>query len=252
MTSGLLVIRAEHRWAQLTTLMLFKLTIWRASTCDRKQRFTPKAQLLSPGGPTDRSDLAAALSFETQPVGVVPGGWGGGPPGTIFADDKVFHTGRWSARIERNPDSPSNFSTITKSIPVDFSGATVELRGFLRTEDVSGFVGLWMREDGEAPSLAFDNMQSRQLKGTTEWKEYSITLPIRPEARQLFIGVLMAGTGKAWADDLQLVVDGKPIWDAPKVDRPKTVLDLDHEFDGGSGIRISELTKVQIDNLVTL
>ncbi len=50
MTSGLLVIRAEHRWAQLTTLMLFKLTIWRASTCDRKQRFTPKAQLLSPGG----------------------------------------------------------------------------------------------------------------------------------------------------------------------------------------------------------
>src|SRR5450631_1324890 len=211
-----------------------------------------QAQEANAGKPTDQSDLAAALSFEKQPVGVMPGGWGGGPPGTIFADDKVFHGGRRSARIERNPDSPSDFSTITKSIPVDFSGATVELRGFLRTEDVSGFVGLWMREDGEAPSLAFDNMQSRQLKGTTEWKEYSITLPIHPEARQLFLGVLVAGTGKAWADDLQLLVDGKPIWEAPKADRPKTVLDLDHEFDDGSGIRISQLTKVQIDNLVTL
>jgi len=211
-----------------------------------------QAQEANAGKVTDQSDLAAALSFETQPVGIMPGGWGGGPPGTIFADDKVFHGGRWSARIERNPDSPSNFSTITKSIPMDFSGATVELRGFLRTEDVSGFVGMWMREDGEAPSLAFDNMQSRQLKGTTEWKEYSITLPIHPDAKQLFIGVLVAGTGKAWADDLQLLVDGKPIWEAPKVDRPKTVLDLDHEFDGGSGIRISELTKVQIDNLATL
>ena|SRR5271166_1808714 len=39
-------------------------------------------------------------------------------------------------------NSPSNFSTITKSIPMDFSGTTIELRGFLRTEDVSDFVGL--------------------------------------------------------------------------------------------------------------
>lgn len=202
--------------------------------------------------PTDHFALAAALAFETQPVGDMPGGWGGGPPGTIFADDKVFHGGQRSARIERHPDSPSNFSTITKSIPMDFSGATVELRGFLRTEDVSDFVGLWMREDGESPALAFDNMQARQLKGTTDWKEYSIALPLHPEARQLVFGVLVSGTGKAWADDLQLLVDGKPVWDAPRVDRPTTILDRDHEFDGGSGVSITELTKIQIDNLVTL
>jgi hypothetical protein len=85
----------------------------------------------------------------------------------------------------------------------------VEFRGFLRTEDVTDFVGLWMREDGESPALAFDNMQARQLKGTTDWKEYSITLPVHPEGRQLFFGVLVAGTGKAWADDLQLLVDGQ-------------------------------------------
>src|SRR5579862_5135123 len=198
------------------------------------------------------SDLAAALAFEVQPVGGMPGGWGGGPSGTIFADDEVVHGGRWSARIERDPDSPNKFSTITKSIPVNFSGKTVELRGFLRTEGVSDFVGLWMREDGDSGALAFDNMQARQLKGTTQWKEYAITLPVNSEVKQLVFGVLVAGTGKAWADDLQLLVDGKPVWDAPRFERPTTALDRDHEFDGGSAVSISVLSKVQIDNLATL
>jgi C-terminal processing protease CtpA/Prc len=209
-----------------------------------------QAQEASPAKSPDHSALAAALGFEIPPAGVMPGGWGGGPSGTIFADDKVLHSGRGSARIERHPDSSGNFSSITTSIPMDFSGATIELRGFLRTEDVSDFVGLWMREDGDAPGLAFDNMQARQLKGTTDWKEYSISLPVQPEAKKLVFGVLLAGTGKAWADDLQLLVDGKPVWDAPK--RPETVVDLDHEFDGGSGINVNDLTKVQIDNLVML
>lgn len=200
----------------------------------------------------DHSELAAALAFELPPAGGVPGGWGGGPPGTIFADDKVLHGGRWSARIERHPDSPSTFSSITKSIPINFAGQTIEFRGFLRTEDVSDFVGLWMREDGTSPGLAFDNMQARQLKGTTDWKEYSITLPVHAEARQLFFGVLVAGAGKAWADDLQLLVDGKPVWDAPRAEHPTTVLDRDHQFDAGSGIAITALTHVQIDNLATL
>ena len=182
----------------------------------------------------------------------MPGGWGGGPAGTIFVDDEVVHGGRWSARIERRLESLSNFSTITQSLPIDFSGTTIELRGFLRTKDVSDFVGLWMREDGDSPSLAFDNMQSRQLKRTTPWTEYSIKLPVHPEAKQLFFGVLLAGTGKAWADDLQLLVDGKPVWDAPKTERPRTALDDDHEFDGGARATINELTDVQIDNLVIL
>ena len=61
-----------------------------------------QAQDIRPGQTTERSNLAAILSFEAQPNGDVPGGWGGGPPGTIFADDKVVHGGRWSVRLERN------------------------------------------------------------------------------------------------------------------------------------------------------
>ena len=202
--------------------------------------------------PPSLNFLGPQLSFETTQADGVPRGWTGGPPGTVFTDNKIVHGGQWSARLERNATSSNEFSTMSISIPMDFTGSRIEWRGFLRTEEVSGYVGLWMREDGDAPGLAFDNMQQRQIKGTRDWTEYSNTLPLIPNAKQLFFGVLVSGTGKVWIDDLQLLVDGKPVWDAPRVERKKTPIDTDHEFDSGSRITLTELTKDQIDNLALL
>ena len=188
-----------------------------------------------------KSDLEAKFSFEAAHRGTSPTGWGGGPDETIAVDGEIVHGGRWSVRLERNEKSPNAFSTITTALPMDFAGKTIEWRGFLRSENVSQHFALWMREDGDTPNLAFDNMAQRQMKGTHEWSEYSITLPIHPDAKQLYIGVLFAGTGKVWADDLQLLVDGKPVWDAPKIEQPKTPIDLDHQFDRGSSVVLSGL-----------
>src|SRR5437879_9065413 len=79
------------------------------------------------------SNLAAELNFETDQTGTMPRGWGGGPPGTIFVDGETVHSGRSSARLERKSDSPNGFSTITRAIPFDFAGDSIEWRGFLRT-----------------------------------------------------------------------------------------------------------------------
>src|SRR5215472_11835907 len=144
-------------------LAMFSLATWAQNVDSAKE--------------TPRSAIATSLNFEGQkPSDVGPTGWDGGPVETLFADSKVVHGGHWSARLERRADSPSNFSSLTKSIPIDFTGQTVEMRGFLRTDKVSGFAGLWMREDGDRSGLAFDNMQSQRLNGTTEWREYSIKL----------------------------------------------------------------------------
>jgi Peptidase family S41 len=199
-----------------------------------------------------RPELAGLLDFEAEHVGGVPKGWGGGPPGTFAVDGQIVHGGRWALRIDRKDTSPETFTAVTKMLPIDFTGTQLELRGFLRTEDVSKYAGLWMREDTDGGSVAFDNMEGRQLKGTTGWTEYSIVLPLNREAKRLFFGVLASGTGRAWADDLRLLVDGKPIAEVPRVDTPKTIVDLDKEFDGGSGIASKELTKIQIANLAML
>lgn len=202
---------------------------------------------------TPRSEIADSLNFEKQQQGdVSPTGWDGGPKSTLFADDKVVHGGQWAARLDRHQGSEGDFSTLHKSTAIDFSGTSIELRGFLRTENVTGFAGLWMREDGEGRSLAFDNMQEQDLNGSKEWKEYSIRLPLDADAKTLFFGVLLSGTGKVWADDLQLLVDGKPVQEAATVVRKPSATELDHQFDGGSGMASTELTKVQISNLATL
>lgn len=203
--------------------------------------------------PLDYSQLAPMLGFELRPRANIPGGWTGGPAGTIFADSEVVHGGHWSVRLERNTETPPrNYTAVKKIIPIEFAGTTIELRGFLRTEDVENFSGLWMREEVEFVSVGFVNMQGRQLKGTTPWTEYSIKLHLDPKAKQLHLGIIQSGTGKTWADDLQLLVDDKPIWEAPRAIPLKTALDLDHEFDDGSGISISKLSHGQIENLALL
>ncbi len=201
--------------------------------------------------PLDQTGLTKILGFENEQSGDKPGGWFANPPGTIFNDGKIIHSGQWSVRIERNAQSPGDFSVIGRSIPWEFSGKSIEIRGFLRTEDVTGYAGLWMRQDNGPEMLSLENMQSQELKGTHDWAEYKITLPVHAETRTLFFGFLMAGTGKAWADDLQILVDGRPLWDLPKTPTAATVLDRDHEYDNGSRIVLSTLSPVQIQNLAT-
>lgn len=80
-------------------------------------------------------------------------------------------------------------------------------------------------------------------------EKYSITLPVKSDAVNFVLGVLLKGQGKVRVSSLRLLVDGKPISKAPWPDIP---FYKDHSFDTGSGIEIKSLTKIQIANLVTL
>ena len=139
-----------------------------------------QAQTANPG-----SDLQAILSFETEHNQTSPSGWGGGPAGTIFVDGDIVHSGKSSARFERTATSPEAYSVLTKMIPIDFAGTTIEWRGFLRSEDISGFMALWMREDGRESKprvrryAAASNQRHERLGGA------SITLPVHRDAKQL-------------------------------------------------------------------
>jgi C-terminal processing protease CtpA/Prc len=192
--------------------------------------------------------LPSIFTFDDDSPGKMPAGWSGGPANTVSVDDSIAHSGKNSVRVTRDKTSESTFSHFAKAIPLKgYSGNTLELHGFLRTEDVSDFAGLWMREDDQVgKTVAFDNMETRALKGTTDWAEYSIKLPLVPGAQVLYIGALISGTGKLWADDLRLTLDGKPLM------HPPTALDLDHRFDSGSEIALQQLTPTQIDNLFLL
>src|SRR6185437_15104093 len=132
--------------------------------------------MLSQDG-VSRADSRSTIGFEDQ-TSTKLSGWYANPPGTVSADDHVAHSGHWSVRIHRDAHSASTSSYITRTMPIDFHGKVIELRGFFRLQDVSGFAGLWMREDAHGQMLALENMWSQQVNGSRDWAEYRITLPV--------------------------------------------------------------------------
>ncbi len=192
-----------------------------------------------------RQNLAGILGFENSSLSALPAGWVGFPTDTIFVESRVVHSGNYSARIERNASSSGTFSYISAALPLDFEGKTIEWRGFIKSENVNGHVALWLREDGDTQSLAFASLQGLNLNGTRDWAEYSVSVSVVPQGKQLVFGFLLSGTGKGWVDDLSLLVDGKPV-------ALPSPLSTDHEFDAGSHVNVTNLSTVQIKNLATL
>lgn len=197
--------------------------------------------------------LEDRLPFTAAQSGTCPKGWSCNPQDTIALDGNIVHSGKWSVRIDRTPASSAQFSGILTSIPIDFGGKTIELRGFIRSKEVTGFAAFWIREDTASGPMEFASMQQKNpVLGTTGWSEHSVSVPVNPNAERLVFGFLQSGAGTSWADNLSLWVDGKPLAQAAKRPVVQTVLDTDHEFDNGSRIEIGSMSPRQIDNLVTL
>jgi C-terminal processing protease CtpA/Prc len=189
------------------------------------------------------------LAFESTGPAAGLTGWGGGPPTSIFLDSAVVHGGRYAVRLE----IANGGVWVTGETSLTFGGDTIELRGWLKRENVKGFTGLSLRLDSRNGTVVqFDNMQRRQLSGTADWTQYSVKLPIDGRARSVLFGALLVGEGKVWADDLELLVDGKSAAQAPAFVPVLTPIEADSAFDRGSGIATTRLTSLQIDNLVLL
>ena len=198
------------------------------------------------------AELSKLLSFETEDFQALPEGWKFDPTGSVFMDQTTVRSGRGSARLEHQPEQSSAFTEMSLALPVNFVGKSITFRGFLRTEEVSGYAALWVSEDSIFGPLSFNSTAQRQLKGNNGWTQHSLTIPLSPKTQELTVGVRLVGTGKVWVDDLEWLVDEQAIWQAPFRQRPKTMLELDREFDRGSNIFLNELNSVQIENLVIL
>lgn len=102
------------------------------------------------------------------------------------------------------------FGVATGRFPVEAAkGKKVRFSGWIKTQGVTGYAGLWWRADGEKGVLAFDNMQRQNVRGDTDWKRYEISLDVPDTVININFGVLMPGSGKAWFDDLSVEIDGK-------------------------------------------
>jgi tetratricopeptide (TPR) repeat protein len=136
-----------------------------------------------------------------------------GPPSSTRHAEPASgtHWKRKTAKRKRPIQLPAGFGTLTNFFAADrFRGAVVRYSGFLKTVDVRGWAGLWLRVDGENDEmLRFDNMSypvDRSIAGSTEWAQYEIVLDVPVEAARIFFGFLLSGTGTVWADDLEFEI----------------------------------------------
>ncbi len=135
-----------------------------------------------------------------------------------------------------------------------FKGKKIKLTGYLKTEGITKGAGLWMRIDGDGKVLAFDNMSSRFVTGTTDWEKYSIELEYdADQAEQIVVGGIVVGQGKLWMDDLQISVGGKDISKAEKyVKKIEFKAEADTAFNTSSGIATITCDKDKLSTLTNL
>jgi hypothetical protein len=89
-----------------------------------------------------------------------------------------------------------------------YKGKRIRLSGLVKSEEVTGWAGLWMRVDQETSAVAFDNMQNRPIKGTTGWHRYEVVLNVAPDSTAISFGILLSGTGEVWLNSAKLEIVG--------------------------------------------
>jgi hypothetical protein len=162
-----------------------------------------------PTNPNANFSIDYNLGFEEVSTDFHPLYWYAGGSESVgnysgIADGKVFHSGKYSLQLKYI--GGPGFGVATNQLRVaDYRGKTITYSGWIKTKDVTGFAGLWMRVDGpDSSALEFNNMYDSAFAGTQDWKQFSYQLPVADSAIRIYFGALLSGPGEAWFDDLSI------------------------------------------------
>lgn len=150
-----------------------------------------------------------------------------------------------SFTIKSIQENFKGFGTLMKTMkPDSYLGKTVKMSGYVKSENVKNWAGLWMRVDFyDTNVFAFDNMESRGIKGNTEWTKYEIVLFVPKASTSISYGVLLDHTGQIWFKDIQFeIVDDAIAETGTNSGRDNKVISFE-EMAGAIGNQIEKITK---------
>lgn len=204
------------------------------------------------------------LDFEkAQPGTAMPHGWARGvgrgesglqPAAVVGMDSALKHSGRYALALASA--SEGDFLSVVHTIPKTYDGDNLlHLSGYLKTEAVKEWAGLWIRvSDIEGQTLAFENMNTQPVKGTTGWKRYDVYVDYdKTKAVSIHVGALLIGSGKLWVDGLHIELDKKDLATVPEYKKVLLPAERDTVFNGGSSIAtISTTPQNRVETLAKL
>lgn len=176
--------------------------------------------------------LLTALVLVAQAT--LPRGWllAGTKPSEyeVGVDVDQMYQGHATAFLKSKTLSADGFGTLMQSIKAEqYLGQKVRLSGLVKSEEVLGWAGLWVRVDKEKSAVAFDNMENRSIKGTTGWQRYDVVLDVPKDATAISFGILLAGSGVVWLNGTKFdVVDADvPVTNSGEKVLPEKPINLD-------------------------
>lgn len=139
--------------------------------------------------------------------------------------DSAAYQNKKAAFIRSKAAVPDGFGTLMQEIDAAaYLGKRVRLTGYIRSNDLKRWAGLWMRVDGlYAKVLSFDNMEGRPIKGTTPWTHYAVVLDVPKNAQLIAFGILLDGEGGVQISQIRISAVGA---DIPTTSAPSPSLAL--------------------------
>jgi hypothetical protein len=154
--------------------------------------------------------VANGLNAQPQQTEHAPTGWflaGNNPTNYRTGVDRGDIHGALPSAYLASLAKGKGFGTLMQSISTTtYAGKRVRLRGWVKSQDIDDWAGLWMRVDKGRETVAFDNMQDRGIKGTEAWSTYDVVLDVPVDATSIHFGILLTGVGEVWMNDLSLEV----------------------------------------------
>jgi hypothetical protein len=157
-------------------------------------------------------------------VGTVPGG---GKTGKTCATIKCksCYGGNYGGR--RHHREMGYGEMIQNFDAGNYRGKRIRLTGWVRSEDVTGAAGLWMKVGGnnscDRHSTAYahnycsmpcensDNMENRRMVGTEDWTRCEIVCDVPDGASNISYGARLFGAGQIWFENLKIEVVGRNV-----------------------------------------
>jgi hypothetical protein len=115
----------------------------------------------------------------------------------------------------------TGFGTLMRQLDsAPYLGKRVRFSASVKTEGVKrhgidAWAGLWMRIDEPGRVVTLDNMHDgghdRAIRGTKDWKRYEVVLDVPEYASRVSFGILLAGSGAMWANDMKVEAVGPEV-----------------------------------------
>lgn len=110
-----------------------------------------------------------------------------------------------SLTVECSRVTDGSMSVLQTISADEYRGKRMRFAARVRADNVRGWGGLFMRiSSADARVLAFDDMSTRPLRGTIDWRDVQVILDVVPNASSISFGLrLSEGPGQVWAEALR-------------------------------------------------